>query len=178
MNACFRAASAALLLATIGVFSAPVAWAGPERVDFPAGYGSDFVRYQTVDKPKRKTVRFLYVNESALAAATDEGLPSGMVIVMEDHKAVLGTDGTPVTDATGRFVPEPGITNIFVMEKRDGWGTAYAEDVRNGDWDYAWFVADGSRKPDAKFTGCLACHQAQADADYTFTTLDFVRVIK
>ena len=28
------------------------------------------------------------------------------------------------------------------MEKRTGWGTEYADDIRNGEWEYQAFKAD------------------------------------
>jgi hypothetical protein len=74
---------------------------------------------------------------------------------MEDHPAKLGEDGKPVKDGTGRFIAEPTITNIFVQEKRAGWGKEYAADVRNGEWEYARFTADGKLKEGAKYDGCF-----------------------
>lgn len=166
------AAAAALLVTT-------TAFAGPERVAYPDGYRSTFVRYSAVDRDDRKTVRFMYVTREALTAAThDQPMPDATVIVMEDHKAVLDAANMPLRDAAGRFVPEDAVTNIFVMEKGKGWGADYPENVRNGDWDYAWFLSDGSRKPDAKFDGCFSCHKAQAAADFTFTTAPFLDALK
>jgi hypothetical protein len=167
------------LATAAALFMTTAALAGPERVAYPDGYRSNFVRYTAIDRDDRKIVRFMYVTRDALvAAAHDQAMPDGTVIVMEDHKAVLDAAGVPLRDTAGRFVPEDAVTNIFVMEKGKGWGADYPEDVRNSDWDYAWFIGDGSRKPDAKFDGCFSCHKAQAAADYTFSTAPFLGSLK
>jgi Cytochrome P460 len=157
--------------------------AGPEKVAFPEGYPTRFVRYATADKPEREPpiVRFLYVNQEALAAAkAGEPLPHGTVAVMEDHPAALGGDGKPLTDGHGRFVPTAEITNVFVQEKRAGWGEEYPEAKRNGEWEYAWFEPDGARKTGEKvnFDRCFECHKGVADQDFTFTLQPFVTGVK
>jgi hypothetical protein len=173
----------AAALTTFLLLLPTAAVAGPERIEFPEGYRTNFVRYATVDKPEREPpiVRFFYVNQDALAATrAGEPLPDGTVAVMEDHPAELDGDGKPVTDATGRFVPTAEITNVFVQEKRSGWGEAIPEDIRNGDWDYAWFVADGSRKTgdNVDFTRCFTCHKDAVADDFTFTLMPFVNEVK
>ncbi len=151
------------------------AWGGPERVLFPADYRQAFVNYLQVDRIDRKTVRFMYVDPTSLERAkAGTPLPDGTVLVMEDHKAVVDAAGSPVTNREGRLVPTAEITNVFVMEKRAGWGDDYPPDTRNGDWDYAWFLPDGQRKADAKFDGCFACHKPRAERDYTFTFMKFL----
>jgi len=165
-------------IAAAGMLSVTAtAFAGPERVEFPAGYRDVFVRYLDVDRPDRKTKRFFYVNRAALEAAKPgEDLPQGSVLIMEDHKIELEADETPRRDAEGRFIATDEITNVFVMEKQPGWGDAYPEEKRNGDWDYAWFLADGSPKHSdpARFEGCFNCHQSRAERDYTFTFFKYV----
>ena len=155
--------------------------AGAEKVRFPDGYRSGFVRYSSVDKPERKPpiVRFLYVNTDALAGARPGvPLPDSTVIVMEDHPAVLDAAGQPVHDPDGRFVAAPDITNVFVQEKRAGWGTGYAPEVRNGEWEYARFKADGTIDPKWTYEKCFSCHKSQANADFNFTFTPFVESVK
>lgn len=158
------------------------AFAGSEQIAFPEGYGTSFVRYATVNKPDRDPpiIRFFYVNEEALGEAkTGEPLPYGTVIVMEDHPAVLDDQGQPIAAPNGDFMPTAEISNIFVQEKQEGWGADYAPDVRNGEWEYAWFLADGSPKPDAKFDRCFACHKEEVEAqDFNFTLSPFIATIK
>ncbi len=161
-----------LAAATIAVTLSTSATAGPERVAFPTDYRDIFVEYLRVDRPDRKTTRFFYVNPEAMAAAVPgEDLPQGTVLVMEDHRVRVDGDGNPIADAEGRFQPTDEITNVFVMEKQPGWGEAYPPEARNGDWDYAWYEADGSPKQGdfVRFEGCFTCHLNRADRDYTFT---------
>ena len=35
------------------------------------------------------------------------------------------------------------LDRVVVMEKRPGTGAAYPENLRNGDWEFAAFTADG-----------------------------------
>src|SRR3546814_13593269 len=90
---------------------------------------------------------------------------------MEDHPVELESGETPRRDAEGRFIATEEITNVFVMEKQPGWGEAYPDDKRNGDWDYAWFDAEGTLKHSdpARYEGCFSCPQSRAGRDYTFT---------
>ncbi len=151
------------------------ALAGPELVAYPEGYRTAFEQYLKVDRPDRGVVRFFYVNPEALEAAVPgEPLPHGTVLIMEDHKAELGADEEPVLDDDRRMVPTDEVTNVFVMEKQPGWGEEYPASKRNGEWEYAWFLPDGSRKPDAAFDGCFGCHMNRAERDYTFTFFKYV----
>lgn len=157
------AAPLAAILATV-----PAA-AGPDRVPLPPDYATDFANYLDVDHHQRNRVRRMYVNPEALeAAAAGADLPDGTVLIMEDHDARLGADGVPVFGDDGRMIPEAAVTNIFVMRKDAAWQT------ENGNWDYAWYLADGSPRPEANFDGCFACHANRAERDYTFTFWKFV----
>lgn len=170
-----RRSTVCVLSAGLALFAAE-AVAGPERVDFPQGYRDGFQRYLDVDRPDREIKRFFYVNPEALAAAQPGAdLPDGTVLIMEDHKVEM--DGAaPRRDAEGRFIATDEITNVFVMEKQPGWGADYSEARRNGDWDYAWFDANGTLKHDdpARYDGCFSCHQSRAERDYTFTFFKYV----
>lgn len=161
-------------------FFAAEAVAGPERVDFPQGYRDGFVRYLDVDRPDRGIKRFFYVNPQALMEAqSGSDLPDGTVLIMEDHRVEM-MDEAPRRNEQGRFIATDEITNVFVMEKQPGWGEAYPADKRNGDWDYAWFEADGTLKHDdpARYDGCFSCHQSRAERDYTFTFFKYVEDLK
>lgn len=161
------------------------AMAGFDEVKFPTGYQTQFVRYATVDKPDKKKVRFFYVNPEALASAKPgTPLPDGTVIIMEDHPAVLGADDMPVRDVNGRLVPTATVTNVFVQERRAVWGANHPAEIRNGEWEYAWYNADGTPKISRKtgkpatFEKCMACHKSQAAQDFNFTLSPFVAKIK
>jgi plastocyanin len=58
------------------------------------------------------------------------------------------------------------------MRKEPGFGADY-KDLRNGDWEYAAYHANGSLLDQPQQTGaCASCHlkQAGANIDYTFRT--------
>jgi hypothetical protein len=155
------------IVATVAMAALPLmAEAGPERVAFPVGYSADFILYAKIDQAKKKRIRFMYSNRKV---GPDGAMPDGSVVIMEDHEAALAEDGTPKTTADGRLIATEKIRNIFVMEKRAGWGDAYPEATRNGDWEYAWFQADGAVKPGKTMEKCFACHKKQAAQDYMFT---------
>ena len=160
----------------LGTVLAGSTLAGPDRVAFPTGYAEKFIIYNMVDRPDRNIVRFMYVSPDSHAEAIGGApAPDGTILIMEDHPAELDADGNPVTGPDGRLVPSREVTNVFVMEKQAGWGDAYPDDVRTGDWDYAWYLADGSPRPEASFDGCFSCHMNRAGADFTFTYSAYLR---
>ena len=148
------------------------AFAGPERVDLPLNYRELLFLYNAIERPDRKPpiVRFMYVNrEAAKAAKAGEPAPYGTLLVMEDRKVKLDEQGRPVRGADGRFMATDEVLNVFVQQKGKGWGEAYPADKRNGDWEYAWFNPDGTRRANAKFDACFACHMPRAGRDFNFT---------
>ena len=58
--------------------------------------------------------------------------------VEAQYKAQLDAAGEPVKGANGRF-QKGDLVAYTVMEKRDGWGTEYKDDIRNGEWEYQAF---------------------------------------
>lgn len=149
--------------------------ADTDRVAYPQGYGTAFVRYLQVDRPDRPGTRFMYMSRPAFdAARPGEPLPDGTVLVMEDHAVRVDDAGRPVRDAQGRFIATDAVTNVFVMEKRSGWGADRPPESRNGDWDYAWFEPDGARKAGKTMDGCFACHANRAGRDFTFTAWTYL----
>jgi len=163
-----------IVAAALVAMALPAA-AGPERITWPAGFAEDYVLYLQVDRHDRNRVRFMYVNPEADAQARGgEALPDGTVLIMADRDAQLDSDGNPVIGPDGRFVATGDFTNIFVMEKGAGWGEGQPADMRNGDWDYAWFQPDGQLKPDAQYGGCFSCHAYRDERDFTFTYAKFL----
>jgi len=166
----------ALAAAAVGMASAlmlsvgPIRAAGPDRVLFPKDYAKDFALYSVIDRFDQKRARFMYINKPALAAAkAGAPLPDGVVVVMEVREIELDAAGDPVLDDKGRMKPTP-ITASAVQEKRKGWGEAIPADIRNADWDYAAFKADGSANAEVKLEPCFTCHLTRKDRDFTFTT--------
>ena len=132
---------------------------------FPSSY-KNHVHYATVDHPDNKTVREIYISpESARMVKPGELLPHGTVITMEVYRARVDEKGEPVKDAAGRFI-KGDLTGIFVMEKQPGWGSDYPDDIRNGEWEYARFTAEGQRHPNADTTPCFQCHKPLSGQDF------------
>lgn len=160
--------------ALAAVLALTPAHAGTERVAYPEGFETAFVRYQVVDRTDRKKARFMYMNQVAWEAARPgTALPDGAILVMEDHAVRMEDAEKPVTDSQGRLIATDEVTGVFVMEKRAGWGADYPDDMRNGDWEYAWFNPDGTRT-DKTMERCFECHKAQAAEDFTFTAFQAV----
>lgn len=160
-----------ILIAVFAMAAIP-AWAGPERIAYPAGYAQGFLLYNQIERPDRKPnqIRFMYVNRApAQAAKAGAAVPNGTILIMEDREAKMNTDGRPLRDAQGRLVGSDKVLTVWVQQKEAGWGTAYPAEKRNGDWDYAVFNADGTPRANANFDGCFACHASRAGRDYTFT---------
>jgi Cytochrome P460 len=127
------------------------------------------VHYATVDRPDNKTIREIYISPaSATVVKPGEPLPHGTVITMEVYRARVDENGEPVKDAEGRFI-KGDLTGIFVMEKQPGWGADYPEDIRNGEWEYARFTAEGQRHSNADTTPCFQCHKPLGGQDFVFT---------
>lgn len=152
--------------------AAGLAQAGADNVAFPNGYSDTFVRYHFIDKPSKKrgpTHRVFFINKNALAAIkAGKPLPSGTVIIREDW--FVKTDGkkTAVKGAKGRYIKAKK-KGVQVMEKRDGWGAAYPPAMRNGNWEYASFKVDGSRRSKANIKRCFSCHARMKGADFVFS---------
>ncbi len=152
-----------------GMFLSSAALAGPELVAFPEGYQSSFKHYATVNRDdERKQVVKIFANDAALGSA-EEGAPLafGSVLTMEVYKAELDESENPVMGDDGFFV-EGELAAVVVMETQDGFGADYADDLRNGTWEYALFKGDGSRI-DKETTACFECHKPLHDTDYVFS---------
>jgi hypothetical protein len=144
--------------------------AGPDNVKFPVNYAKG-VLYTTVDRPDNKQYRELYITQFAFdQVKAGKPLPSGTVLTMVNYKAKLGADGQPEKDANGRFIKTDEIAGIAVMEKRMGWGAEYPPDMRNGEWEYRAFKADGTVNDKADLKPCFTCHlQKVPTQDFVFS---------
>jgi plastocyanin len=125
--------------------------------------------YATIDRHDTKQYRELYTSAEAVQAVKEgKPMPSGTVITMVIHKAQVDAQGNPVKDANGRFL-KGEVTNIAVMEKRAGWGTEYADELRNGEWEYSMFTAAGQFNDKANFKACFECHKPHAKQDFVIS---------
>ena len=162
----------ALVLGTALGCVCTVALAGPERIDFPHDYKSTFTQYHSGERQNGEQYAVVFANEPALEGARQGApLPVGSQLVMEVYKPKLDDGGEVMRDSAGEMVPGD-LAAVAVMEKRAGWGDAYPDDLRNGDWDYGLFSQSGDIKKDDA-TPCLECHLPYAEDSYlqTFSQL-------
>ena len=158
----------ALGSATVSMLAA-AAWAGGDKVAFPAAYDKG-VLYTTVDRADNKQYRELYTSAAAVAATkAGKPTPSGTVVTLVQYAAKLDAAGNPEKDANGRFI-KGNLVAYTVMEKRTGWGAEYPAAQRNGEWEYQAFKADKTPNTAANLTACFNCHKPLGDAkDYLFS---------
>ena len=136
----------------------------PSRMMLPADFPSGFTLYQTDSAGETITKR--YANTVALRAAkAGQPLPSGSILIQASYQTQK--------DASGQEVPG-AIQSYSAMESRNGWGAAIPVLLRNGDWDYALFTAEGKRRDQLNQAPCLACHKPQEANSFVFT-LDRLR---
>jgi hypothetical protein len=112
------------------------------------------------------TIRRLYMNPDAYAAAkAGQPLPDNTILVLE-MRSIQMADGKPAMKE-GRFVPGDAVVGIAVQQKKQGFGTEYADTLRNGNWEYAVFDINGVRR-NAPTQACLTCHKPREAEDFTF----------
>lgn len=142
--------------------------AGGDKVVFPEGFDKG-VLYTTVDRADIKQFREFYAPAAAVEAAKKgQPMPSGTVMTMVQWKAKLDAAGNPEKGADGHFV-KGDLNGYAVMEKRTGWGTEYADDIRNGEWEYQVFTAAKAVNTAAKLDTCFKCHKPlDAKQDFLF----------
>jgi hypothetical protein len=133
--------------------------------------------YMTTDVPLRATAsatgqerlaeyREFYITPAALRALRNGmPVPSGTVVTLVRYRAQLDGQGNGLKDANGRFI-KGDLYGFGVMEKRTGWGTEYPSEIRNGEWEYRAFTADGKPDPKVNLQSCFQCHKPHAQNDY------------
>jgi cytochrome c553 len=139
------------------------------HVTFPEGYKDTFTKYDTVNFPATKQVRYFYANKTAVTAAkAGKPLPDGSVLFAEVYAAKLDADGKPVMGGDGFYVADK-LLFYTEMARGAGWGKDIPDMLRNGDWNYAVFTTDKQHKPGVNQAECLACHKPLDNTSYTFT---------
>ncbi|MDJ0571157.1 MAG: cytochrome P460 family protein [Pleurocapsa sp. MO_192.B19] len=137
--------------------------AASDSLEFPRNYQQDFVHYASIACPNSRIVRQIYANPMAVNAAKEsKPLPDGSLIVMETHSAIA--------DANNQLTPSR-LNNVFIREKQSGFGAEHSENLRNGNWKYAWYSPTGSLVSSSEGS-CLSCHTRVRDRDYIFTLPD------
>ena len=138
------------------------------RVSFPAGYEATFTRYLKMDFPDRKQVHHFYANPTALGGAAAGSLPDGSTLLVAVFSARLDEHKEPVLGGDGHIAADE-LLGYGVMATQAGWGADFPGMLRNGDWNYGQFAADGTLREGFNQAVCLACHKPQADNGYLFT---------
>jgi len=129
------------------------------RMEFPEGFPAGFTAYHTVIEDGVMTKR--YVNAVAWEAArAGQKLPNGSVILQVSYQVQQ--------DAAGQEIAGP-VQSYAGMELRNDWGKAIPLLLRNENWDYALFAADGKRRDELNEAQCLACHKPKETDNYLFT---------
>ena len=121
---------------------------------FPSEYKSFPVFLSGVQKPD--AVRDLYVNPIGAKNQPGQAFANGSILVMEIHNAKKNTEGTFEKGSDGNLV-KADLAKVFVMQKDAGWGKHAPENLKNGDWIYSAFKANGERL-DVDYTACRGCH--------------------
>jgi plastocyanin len=155
-------------LSAFAVSTAAVA--GPEKISFPQDYLKGLL-YQTLDRPDSKQYRELYTQAEVVdAVRKGRPIPHGAVITLVQWSVQVDDKGVPLKDANGRFIKKDIIAHT-VMEKRAGWGAEYGPEMRNGEWEYAAFTADGrpNEKANANAKACFTCHLPHAKQDFVIS---------
>lgn len=136
---------------------APVAKMKDGELATPANYKSWPTFLANIDRPDVKQVRDIYINPVGAATAAGKSFPNGTVSVMEIYKAQENADGTLVKSADGKL-QKGALAKVFLMSKGEDWGASAPEGLKNGDWVYAAYLADGKTvAPDSLLT-CRGCH--------------------
>jgi cytochrome P460 len=117
---------------------------------FPTDYKSYSAFLHGIQKPD--AVRDLYINPTGASAEAGQAFANGSILVMEIYNAKKTAEGTFEKGADGNLV-KADLAKVFVMQKDAGWGKHAPENLKNGDWIYSAFKANGERL-DVDYTTC------------------------
>ncbi len=164
-----RAATAVVSVAVLGTVATVVAQAlvpaGANALAFPAGYDQG-VLYATLDRWDNKQYREFWTTPDVITAAkAGQPIPEGAVITLAAYAAKLDAEGKPLKDASGRFIKDK-LVAVNPMKKDKAAAAAIPAELRNGDWIYQSFTADGQVNDKANLGSCYQCHLPFAKDDY------------
>lgn len=157
-------AVSAIVLASLSLSAS----AGGDKIAFPENWDKG-VLYGTVDRHDIKQYRELWATPAAVEAVkAGKPIPHGTVLTLVQYKAQVDEKGAPKKDAKGRFM-KGDLVAYTVMAKDKGWGAEYADDVRNGEWEYQVFTADKKVNDKANLKGCFTCHKPHEKQDFVIS---------
>ena len=131
----------------------------------------------TDGQPKGKQIRDIYINPTGNSVVAGEAFPDGTVSIMELWSARETANGSLMRDADGRLVKDD-LSLIFVMTKSPGAGEKVPEALRNGDWVYAGYKADGVTPGGPAMEKCRTCHLKAAGTDWVFRVDEYLSTRK
>ncbi|SFW20008.1 cytochrome P460 family protein [Nitrosovibrio sp. Nv17] len=165
---------AAMLATTllIGCAQTPRTFQTPQYQDGELSVPEDYRNWpkflSEVQRTDAKQVREIYINPIGHATKIGEAFPNGTLAVMEIYKAQEASDGTLLIGADGKLV-KGDLLKVAIMGKGAGWGESVVPaELRNGDWVYAMYLADGKTKAPDDLNTCRACHLPLTSTDYVF----------
>ena len=150
---------------------ATTAIAGKELVTWVPNWQQEFTLAAQMDDHRGfGVIMEIWVNDIALRSAGKDEFDSGAIVYGVIYRALQDANDQPIVDANGVWQKdmEQGVRAHTAMEKRAGWGVWYRWPVRNGEWEYANFNAEGVRS-DRDTLSCFECHGDVADLDYVYT---------
>ena len=139
------------------------------RIKYPAGYKETYTNYLNVDRTQNDDqVIHLFANDIAMKGMKETGkYPNGSILVGEVYKAKKDDKGEVIESELGVRI-RGKLALIAVMEKQEGWGANFAEEHKNGDWDFAAFKPDGS-VAGKDLNECRVCHAPLTESDHVFS---------
>lgn len=143
----------ALALSTAMGLTVATAFAEPNDVRYPTQKMLDaLIHYTTVTRGN--VTEYMYTSAEALAALqADEEVPDGTQVILQDWR-------------------EGEVYRLFVMEKGAGFGDAYSEDTRAGDWQFQWYWPGGEINADESTARCRSCHMSRESRSFLYTYND------
>jgi hemoglobin len=140
----------------------------PKLKDGELGLPADYKNWpkflSAVQRPDAKQVREIYMNPIARTAKAGQSFADGSLLVMENYAAQTNPDGTLKTGADGKLV-KGNLLRVFVMGRNRGWGQDVPEPLRNGNWIYSRFQANGQPSTEDIAT-CRGCHAPLPTKDF------------
>lgn len=129
---------------------------GPKdgELAFPADYKDFSVFLKEIQK--KNAVRDLYVNKKGAMTHKGKSFSNGTQLVMAIFSVKTDASGSPEKGNDGKLIKDK-LAKVYLMEKGNGWGANAPKDLKNGDWIFSAFSADG--KPiKVDYSKCRNCH--------------------